>query len=177
MKKIFFILLLPAILFLSCNKEKDLDESYHVSFTVNGVPKTYTVHTLAHLQDLGSGNSELTILGAASSTSYNDYLGIYINNSPGGGTIQAGQYQDNSSSRTILTTYENGGSEYEAGLTVAQEAVTYNVPIAKHFTVNITSLTTNGVAKGTFSGDYYMNGDVHSTKISITNGEFYVKFQ
>lgn len=175
MKKIFVILLLPTILFLSCSKEAD--ENYHVSFTVNGVAKKYTAHTLAHVQDVGGGNFELTILGAANSTSYDDYIGIYINNSPGNGTIQAGQYQDNSTSYTVLTTYENGGSAYEAGLTVAEEAVIYNVPITNHFKVNITELTTNGVARGTFSGDYYEDGDVHSTKVSITNGEFYVKFQ
>ena len=175
MKKILVILLLPTILFLSCSKEAD--ENYHVSFTVNGVAKTYTAHTLAHLQDAGGGNFELTILGAANSTSYNDYIGIYINNSPGNGAIQAGQYQDNSTSYTLLTTYENGGSESEAGHTVAQQAVIYNVPIANHFKVTITELTTNGVARGTFSGDYYKDGDVHGTKFSITNGDFYVKFQ
>jgi len=177
MKKVFHILLLPTILFLSCSKESDSDENYHVSFTVNGVAKTYTAHTLAHLQDAGGGNLELTILGAANSTSYDDYLGIYINNSPGGGAIQAGQYNDNTPDRIVLTTYENGGSAYEAGHTVAEQGVIYNVPIANHFKVTITELTTNGVARGTFSGDYYKDGDVHSTKISIMNGEFYVKFQ
>jgi hypothetical protein len=175
MKKIFLILLVPAILFFSCNKESD--NNYHVSFNVNGTAKSYTAHTLAHLEDLGGGNFELVILGAASATSYDDYLGIYINNSPGGGTIPAGQYQDNSTSYTVLTTYQNSGSEYEAGQSVAEDGIAYNVPIANHFTVNITTLTTNGVARGTFSGDYYQNGDVQSTKINITNGEFYVKFQ
>ena len=175
MKKVFHFLLLPTILFLSCSKETD--ENYHVSFTANGAAKTYTAHTLAHLQDAGGGNFELTILGAASSTSYDDYLGIYINNSPGGGAIQAGQYNDNTPDRIVLTTYENGGSAYEAGHTVADQAVIYNVPIANHFKVTISELTTNGVARGTFSGDYYKDGDVHSTKISITSGEFYVKFQ
>ena len=175
MKKIFHILLLPAILFLSCSKE--VDENYHVSFTVNGVAKTYTAHTFAHLQAVGGGNSELTILGAGSSTSFGDYLGIYINNSPGNGAIQAGQYQDNSASYTVLTTYENAGSAYEAGHTVAEQGVIYSIPIANHFRATITELTANGVARGTFSGDYYKDGDVHSTKISITNGTFYVKFQ
>ena len=176
MKKICLVLLLPAILFLSCQKEKD-DQNYHVSFTVNGVNKTYTGHTLAHVEDLGGGDLELIILGATTASSFDDYIGIYINNSPGGGTIQPGLYQDNSTDRVVLTTYENGGSSYEAGQTVAEEAIANNVTIANHFKVNITELTTNGVARGTFSGDYYKDGDVHSTKISITNGEFYVKFQ
>ena len=175
MKKICAVLLLPAILFFSCSKETD--DNYHISFTVNGVAKTYTAHTAAHLEDLGGGDLELMILGATSATSYDDYLGIYINNSPGGGTIQAGQYNDNMPNRVLLTTYENGGSAYEAGHTVAEQAVVYNVPITNHFTVNITELNTSGVARGTFSGDYYKDGDPRNPKISITNGEFYVKFQ
>ena len=177
MKKASLLLLLPAILFLSCNKESDQPETYHVSFKVNGVDKLYTGHTLAHLEDLGGGDLELMILGATTATSYNDYIGIYISNSPGGGAITAGQYQDNSTNRIVLTTYENGGTSYEAGRTVADEAVIYNVPIANHFTVNITTLTIGDVARGTFSGDYYPDGDPRKPKISITNGEFYVKFQ
>ena len=175
MKKICLILLLPAILFLSCKKESD--DNYHVSFTVNGVAKTYTAHTLAHLQDLGGGDFELMILGATSSTSFNDYMGIYINNSPGGGTLQAGLYTDTSPNRILLSTYGNGALSYEAGHTVAENGVTYSVPIANHFKVNITELNTGGTARGTFSGDYYEDGDVHGTKVTITNGEFYVKFQ
>ena len=175
MKKTFLILLLPAILFLSCSKESD--DNYHVSFTVNGVAKTYTGYPVAHLQDLGGGDFELMILGATTANSYDDYLGIYINNSPGGGTIQAGQYTDNMPNRVLLSTYGKGTSTWEAGHTVAEQAVFYNIPIANHFTVNITELNTSGVARGTFSGDYYPDGDVHGTKISITNGEFYVKFQ
>ena len=175
MKKIFLILLLPAILFLSCSK--DSDNNYHLSFTVNGTAKTYTGYTAAHLEDLGGGDFELMILGATNANSTTDYLGIYINNSPGGGTLQAGLYTDTSPNRILLSTYGSGALSYEAGHTVAQNGVTYNVTIANHFKVNITELNTGGVARGTFSGDYYPDGDVHGTKISITNGEFYVKFQ
>lgn len=175
MKKICFVLLFPVILFLSCKKEKD--ENYHVSFTVNGVAKSYTGHTLAHLEDHGGGDFELVILGATTATSFDDYIGIYINNDPGGGAIQAGLYTDNTANRTVLTTYENGGSAYEAGHTVAEEAVSNSVTIANRFKVDITTLNNGDVARGTFSGDYYRDGDIHGTKVSITNGEFYVKFQ
>jgi len=175
MKKICLILLLPVILFLSCSKESD--DNYHLSFTVNGTAKNYTGYTAAHLEDLGGGDFELMILGATSTNSFDDYLGIYINNSPGGGNITAGVYNDNMPNRVLLSTYAQGSSTWEAGHTVAEEAVIYNIPIANHFTVNITELNTSGVARGTFSGDYYPDGDPHGTKISITNGEFYVKFQ
>lgn len=175
MKKICLVLLLPIIFVLSCSKNND--DNYHFSFVVNGVAKSYTGYTAAHLEDLGGGDFELMILGATSATSYDDYLGIYINNSPGGGTITAGQYNDNMPNRVVLSTYENGTLAYEAGHTVAEQAVVHNVTIANHFTVNITELNTSGAARGTFSGDYYVDGDPRGAKVSITNGQFYVKFQ
>jgi hypothetical protein len=175
MKKIFLILLLPVVLFLSCNKE--YNHNYYFRFKADGTDKNYTGYILAHLEDLGSGDFELTILGAPNANSFDDYLGIYINNSPGGGTITAGQYNDNSTTRVVLSTYGKGTIGYEAGTTMYEEAVANNVTITNHFTGNITELNTSGNARGTFSGDYYPDGDIHGTKISITNGEFYVKFQ
>ena len=67
--------------------------------------------------------------------------------------------------------------EYEAGQTMADNAVAYNVTIAHHFKLNIISMD-NKTIKGTFSGDYFQDGDVQSgTRLNITNGDFYVKFQ
>ena len=78
----------------------------------------------------------------------------------------------------MLSTFQNvaNGNEYESGQTVADDAATNNSTIANHFKVNITSID-GKTAKGTFSGDFYQDGDVTRNKISITNGEFYVKFQ
>ena len=127
--------------------------------------------------DTTSGYYTLEILGANSSTSFNDYLGFYLDNFPAGGNITAGQYEDNSTSYTLLTTYANNGIDFEAGQSVAQDAVAYNVTIANHFKVNITAMD-DKTAKGTFSGDYYEDGDVQSgTKLTITNGDFFVRFQ
>jgi len=175
MKKIAIAILLFSIVLSSCNKDKD-DEIFHVSFSVNGVNKTYTGYAVVHTETI-SGITTLTILGGNSATSYDDYMGIYIDNSATGATIAGGQYEDNSTTFTVLTTYSNTGTDYEAGESVAADGVAYGVTIANHFKVNISSMDGN-TARGTFSGDYYEDGDVQTgTKLSITNGDFYVKVQ
>jgi len=101
-----------------------------------------------------SGNDiELTILGAKTNTSLDDYFGIYINNYPGGGNIPAGEYRDNSADFAVLSTYQNNanGNEYESGQTIANDAIQYNVPITNHFKVTISSMD-GKTAKGTFRG-------------------------
>ena len=175
MKKISIAICLLVIL-SSCKKE-DSGSSYHVSFSIDGVKKTFTGYAVAHKEDV-SGDIELTILGSKTALSFDDYFGIYINNYPGGGNIPAGEYQDNSTDFTVLSTFQNiaNGNEYESGQTVADDGIYYNIPIANHFKVNITSMDSK-TAKGTFSGDYYQDGDVHNNKISITNGDFFVKFE
>ena len=175
MKKISIAILAFFIILSSCKKDKD-DENFHVSFTVNGVNKTYTGFAVVHMESI-SGSTTLTILGGNSATSFDDYMGIYIDNSPTSAAITAGQYEDLSANFVVLSTYANTGIDYESGLSVAEDAVFYNIPIANHFNVNITSMD-GSTAKGTFSGDYYADGDVQSgTKLTITNGDFYVKVQ
>lgn len=176
MKKISFAVIVLLVLFASCSKEESA-KNYHVSFSVDGVNKTYTGFVAAHIDTFGT-DLELTILGTNSVTSGDDYFGIYINNYPGGGKISAGEYKDNSANFTVLSTFHNpiDNVEYESGQSMAEEAVYYGIPIANHFKVNITSLD-GKTAKGTFSGDYFYDGDVNDKKISITNGDFYVKFQ
>lgn len=176
MKKLSIAAIALLFVLASCSKE-DSDKNYHISFTVDGVKKTYTGYVTAHIDEVGN-DIELTILGAQSTTSGNDYLGIYINNYPGGGKIPAGEYRDNSTNFTVLSTYHNpiDNVEYESGQTMAENAVNYGVSIANHFKVNITSMD-GKTAKGTFSGDYFYDGDVHNKKIAIANGDFYVTFQ
>lgn len=174
--KRFSVAVVFLLVLLSSCKKNNSDEDYHVSFTVDGVSKTYTGHVLAHA-DTTSGFITLTILGTNSPSSFDDYIGIYLDNSPGGADINIGQYEDNSATFTLLTTYALNGTDYEAGQSVAEEAVFYNVTIPNHFKVNISSMD-GKTAKGTFSGNYYPDGDVQSgTKLNITNGDFYVKFQ
>jgi hypothetical protein len=175
MKKLSVIIVLISIVFGSCKKETG-DENYHVSFTVDGINKTYTAHVLGHLDTTGAYIS-LTILGADSPTSFDNYMGIYLDNSPGNGSVTATTYTDNSANFSLVTTYARNGIDYESGQSVALDAVSSGVTITNHFKMIITSMTSTTI-KGTFSGDYYTNGNTQTgTKLKITNGDFYVKFQ
>ncbi|MBK6936817.1 MAG: hypothetical protein IPH18_07925 [Chitinophagaceae bacterium] len=156
--------------------KKDTDENFHVSFSVNGANKSYKGHVFAHKETV-SGFSQLVVNGSTSATSYNDYMGIYLDNYPAGNNFSTGEYTDAGTTYSLLSTYANGGSEYEAGQSIAEDAVSYGVTITNHFKINITQLDAETI-RGTFSGDFYPGGNVRSTgKITITNGEFYAKFQ
>ena len=85
-----------------------------------------------------------------------------------------GQYTDAMTDYTLLSNCTVNGVEHDAGQTVASEAVINNITITNHFKVNITSITSTTIS-GTFSGDFYQDGDVvNGTKLTITNGDFFV---
>ena len=175
MKRFSVIPVLLLILLGACKKEKG-DDNYHISFKVDGVNKTFTAHVLAHTDTTGAYIA-LTILGADSPTSFDNYMGIYLDNSPGNGNINAGQYLDNSANFSLITTFAKNGIEYKAGQSVAEDAVANSIIITNHFKVTITSMSNNTI-RGTFSGDYYKDGNVQGAlKLNITDGDFYVKFQ
>jgi hypothetical protein len=175
MKILSFIALFCIVLLVSCSKEKGND-NFHVSFKVDGTDKTFTGYVVAH-RDTITGFYTLEVIGATTMTSFGDYMGIYINNDPGHGNFNPGDYKDNSATFTVLANYVNNSISYDAGQSIAQDAVSYNVTIAHPFKVTITDINTSTI-RGTFSGDFYKDGDVQgSAKVYITNGDFYAKFQ
>jgi hypothetical protein len=176
MKKLLILTLLAFTLvgFLSCNKEND-DDGF-IRFKVNGSQKEYTGYVVAHV-DVVSGTSTLTILGSTSANNFNDYMGIFIANDPSGDDINPGIYEDLSGDFTVLTTYSNGGTEYEAGQSIAEDAAANSISIPVHFNTIISSMS-NETISGSFSGSYYANGDVENgTRLDITEGQFHAKFQ
>lgn len=173
MKKIISIAIISIIAFTSCKKGSSGSNKYHVSFTVNGTNKVFTGYVAAHF-DTTLNTVSLTVLGADSSTAFDNYFGFYLDNYTGGAPIISGQYTDAMTNYTLLSNYTVNGVEHDAGQTVASEAVINNVTIANHFKATITSITSTTVS-GTFSGDFYQDGDVvNGTKLTITNGDFYV---
>lgn len=175
MKKITLLVLAVCSLLASC--KKNTDATYYVKFSVNGNSKEYTGHVFAHT-DFAGGFTTLTILGSTSSISYDNFFGMYIGNFPSGNPIGPGEYKDTSGNFTVLATYVNNGTEeYEAGSSMAEDAVSYGVVIPNHFKMNITEQNSE-TTRGTFSGDFFQDGNVQTgTRISITNGEFYAKYQ
>jgi hypothetical protein len=64
---------------------------------------------------------------------------------------------------------------YLAGTSIYQDQVYYNVTPGQHFVGTITSITDEGI-RGSFSGDFYADGDVEQGNlIHVTEGEFYVR--
>ena len=62
-----------------------------------------------------------------------NYLAIIINNYPAIKPITVGQYEDNTTEFTLLTTYARDTQEFETGQSVYEDGITYNVPIVNHF--------------------------------------------
>lgn len=174
MRKISLIAIAFLALFASCSKKNDSD--YFVKFSVNGTNKKYTGYTFGHIEISGA-NKALEIVGTTSATSFDDYMGLYIDNTPDNThDISEGFYEDTHPFFSVLATYSNGGTDYEAGESVADDAASNSITI-NHFEIQITNLDDETVS-GVFSGDYYADGNVQSgTKLSITNGEFHVKLQ
>lgn len=174
MKKHLIIALIALVIVASCNKENDTD--YYLRFKANGVDKSLSGYVFAHKETTG-GFTSLTILGATSATTFTDYLGLYLDNTPNSSTVfTTGTYGDVSANYSLLSTYTSNSPDYEAGEEVASEAALHSVTI-NHLQLTITSMD-NETISGTFSGDYYEDGNVQTgTKISITNGEFNAKFQ
>jgi hypothetical protein len=174
MKKISLILLAFTCLFLSCKKNND---SYYFRCTIDGTPRTFNIGTYAH-KEIENGQTAFLTGGFATSSTSGDWIGIYIDNSPSGDDITTGIYEDSSPDFTLLGTFTDGaaGIDYDSGTSMYEDAITYGHTITNHFKVTIQSIDDKAM-KGTFSGDFFPEGDLEGVKKSITNGEFYLKWQ
>ena len=169
-----------VFLFSSCSKSGSDDGAYHVNCNIDGVASTFNAGDFAHIDaEPGTGNRALTINGLTGINVTAGSIGFVITNLPGGDSIAAGTYLDTSTRFEVLASYDINVADqddFEAGTSTYQEAIRAGNTIGNHFTVNITSRTSTTV-KGSFSGDFYHNGDAKGTKRSITSGDFYVKIQ
>lgn len=175
--KLLLSILCIACFFTSCNKERsnnNNNEAFHVKCTVDGTPMTFNGYVFCHYEWAG-GKKAVTINGATGLSATAASVGFVITNIPSGDSINAGTYTDASTNFEVLASYAPNISTiaYDAGTTVFNEAKLIGATITNHFVVKITSLN-NQTARGTFSGDFYYDGDPSGAKKTITNGEFYV---
>lgn len=162
---------MAVLLFFSACKKKSTSPPYYITFNANGVYRSFTGYVGAKNGTL-TGYVTVTLSGADSATSVSNLFTLYLDNYNGGAPLVAGQYHDTDTTTTLLVSYTSNGVQYEAGQDEAAAAVANNVTIAHHFILNIKTITTNAIS-GTFSGDFYANGDVVAgAKISVTNGSF-----
>lgn len=174
MKKLSIILLAFACTFISCKKSND---SYYFRCSIDGTARTFNVGTYAHKEVYG-GQYAYQTGGFATSSTSGDWIGIYIDNTPSSDEITTGIYEDSSPDFTVLGTFTDGAAviDYDAGTSMYEHAITYGHTITNHFKVTIQSIDGTSI-KGTFSGDFYPEGNLDGTKKSITNGEFHLKWQ
>lgn len=176
MRKSFLLSLAFFAFLLSCKKNND---SYYIRCTIDGTAKTFNVQTFAHKEtDPASQKDGIGMGGFATQNTDDDWFGFWIDNIPSDNPIVAGTYDHTSVDFDMLATYSNEGTgmDFESGSSVDEDAITYAVTIANHFRLTIQSIDGSTI-KGTFSGDFYDQGDPRESKKSVTNGEFYLKFR
>jgi hypothetical protein len=176
MQRLTATALLILFSFLSCKKGNDKeDTNFHLSFKVDGASKIYNGNLLAYTI-LDGEYTTLAICGTPPNTSFDVNLGLYISNFPSKGNIASGQYSDTDTNFYILSKYEVNSVAHAAGHSVVWDANADNVTIANHLKINITSMDKNTI-RGTFSGDYFLGYAKNGKKISITDGDFYIKLE
>lgn len=176
MRKTLILSLTLAAFLLSCKKD---NSSYYIRCTIDGTARTFNVNTFARKEtDPASQNTVIGMGGFATSDYEGEWFGFMIDNIPSGDPIIAGSYDHTSADFDMLATFssEATGMEYMSGSSVDEDAIAYAVTINNHFRMTIESIDGSTI-KGTFSGDYYDQGDPRENKKSVTNGEFYLKLR
>jgi hypothetical protein len=176
-KKITLFSALLVCVFLSCKKSSsNSSSSYHVTATIGGKAETFNVTPVATRLTNG-GFTLIAVSGFAAASSTTEVLSLSLTNDPGQATFKAGTYSDTASGYAIGGVYKaTTANQYVAGSSVTQPALGSGTPVTNHFSVIITSID-SATIKGTFSGDYFLYGDPTAAKVTITNGDFYAKFQ
>ncbi len=102
---------------------------------------------------------------------------LMLDNSNGGGPLVARTYSDTSTVFDMSATYfVSLATQFEAGSFVESLAAGASIPITNHFKLVITSINSTAI-QGTFTGDFFSNGDPTAAVKTITNGAFNAQFQ
>jgi hypothetical protein len=191
MKKIFIPFLAVSLLSFSCQKSNNLvqkanaspetepsqasrNPSYFLSFRINGVTKNFNYYPVA-IKTTTSWNFTILEIKGSTSAPSGETFSIAIDNTKSAKSISSGFYEDNSPSYSLEAEYVPGTSGiFHTSLSGINQSQNGAVPANGDNFHTIISSFANGEIKGTFSGDFYKNNDPNSSKISITDGAFYV---
>lgn len=177
MLRILTLSLIGWVVFSSCQKEtsKAVDTNYHITCKVDGQAASFNIGATAYQID-SLGQTIIAIAGADAATTSPKVLSVAIISLEPGAAITAREYSDTSTVYGIGSDYvvQSGIEEYVAGYDLPAIAQENNVTLANHLKISIKEITDNTI-RGSFSGDYYLNEDINSTRKTITEGDFYVK--
>ena len=178
-KKLLSIFLLfgtICLAFTSCKKDDAQKKKFYMVCKIDGVKTEFSASTTGHMIWDG-GYKEVSIAGTADVTTNPLYMGLNISNMPSQDSIVEGVYADTSVRFSVDGSYGklDLSMNYMAGTSIYQDQVYYKVTPGQHFVGTITSITDEGI-RGSFSGDFYADGDVEQGNlIHVTEGEFYVR--
>jgi hypothetical protein len=178
--KLWFFWIILLLFCYSCSKDT-ADPSYHITCKVDGAPVKFNAKCTGYIE-YGSGEKEVAVYGYTAPNDPASAIGFMIINDPGRDSITAGDYTDASTSFQLLGTYEpkvdDASTDYASGTEVYKDATDAGFNITNHLNVTITSITQK-IIKGKFSGDFfrYVDDIQTSEKVSVTDGDFYVKIQ
>jgi hypothetical protein len=173
MKRVFILLVASFSLLASCKKSSS--SPYFMTAAVAGTAKTFN-NALVATDQTNLGITTISIVGVASTTT-GESIEITLDNALSGNAIVPGTYTDTSSYFDVEAAYFlNPSTAYTAGSAVAGLAAGVSITIVNHFKIVITSLTSTAV-KGTFSGDFFADGDPTGVSVTILNGSFDGNFQ
>ena len=176
MKKIVLFSFALTGLFASCKKSSPAAPTYSVTATIAGTATNFTAQPPVATTQTTGNTTVINIDGLANASTHESIV-ITIDNFNGGGPIVGGKYSDTSTVFDVNATYfVNQTTQYQAGTDVYSLASPAGVTITHHFLLTITAINANGIT-GTFSGDFFSNGDPTAAVKTVTNGSFNVKFQ
>jgi hypothetical protein len=177
-KKTILFSALFLCLFASCKKSNSnsSNSNYHFTATVDGKAQTFNVSPLA-TQLTAYGVTTVAIEGfTGTGTATQAFILGVTSDLASSFTFHTGAYSDTTVGYSLTGSFTTSGAQaYASGTSVTGEASSAGVSV-NHLKITITSLDSTAV-KGTFSGDFFFEGDLTGTKQTITNGDFFVPWK
>ncbi|WP_431214007.1 hypothetical protein ACQ86N_03740 [Puia sp. P3] len=168
MKKLSFFCVLSLCVFAACKKSGGSSSDYHFTATIDGQSQSFNTSPLA-VKVSNAGVSMIAFEGFAGNQSNPQVMAVSWNSFYAGQNLVVGTYGDTSSKYAI-------GGNYNPSISVTYVSGSSIMTGGTHMKLTISSIDSTAV-RGSFSGDFYLNGDPSSPKKTVTNGDFYVPWK